>query len=210
MKVKTITYTRGAETFTPKKYNSFTVGPFAMTLELEGEDTVVEATDYADEVLKDLADQDYSRRLPEFLAKIEAGQNASIDYDKEHFDQNNTQDFSGQQQQKKPADHQRKDQFPFAATLMDLVTAKQLGLIRGLARDKALDAEEECQKLFNCKTDELCKRAASQLIDHIKELPEWQNPQQPLLEAPQAELSAEGKKVEANLSTIPSDDDIPF
>lgn len=57
---------------------------------------------------------------------------------------------------------------PLAKSMSDLVTPKQLGMIRALARESSLDPDEECQSVFRCKTDELSKRAASSFIDHLK------------------------------------------
>jgi hypothetical protein len=59
---------------------------------------------------------------------------------------------------------------PLAKSMADLVTPKQLGMIRALSRGAGVDAEEECQKVLRCRTDELSKRAASSLIDHLKNL----------------------------------------
>jgi hypothetical protein len=59
---------------------------------------------------------------------------------------------------------------PLAKSMADLVTPKQLGMIRALAREAGVDAEEECQSVLRCKTDELSKRAASSFIDHLKGL----------------------------------------
>jgi hypothetical protein len=59
---------------------------------------------------------------------------------------------------------------PLAKSMADLVTPKQLGMIRALAREAAVDVEEECQSVLRCKTDELSKRAASSFIDHLKGL----------------------------------------
>jgi len=56
---------------------------------------------------------------------------------------------------------------PVAAGLGDLVTAKQLGMIRAIAREAGVDPEEECMQLLNCSTSELSKRAASSFIDHL-------------------------------------------
>jgi hypothetical protein len=53
--------------------------------------------------------------------------------------------------------------------LSDLVTAKQLGMIRALAREKGIEAEEECQTVMQCRTDELSKKAASSFIQHLQE-----------------------------------------
>jgi hypothetical protein len=59
---------------------------------------------------------------------------------------------------------------PLAKSMADLVTPKQLGMIRALAREAQVDVEEECQTVLRCKTDELSKRAASSFIDHLKGL----------------------------------------
>jgi hypothetical protein len=59
---------------------------------------------------------------------------------------------------------------PLAKSMSDLVTPKQLGMIRALAREAGVDVEEECQSVLRCKTDELSKRAASSFIDHLKGL----------------------------------------
>lgn len=59
---------------------------------------------------------------------------------------------------------------PIARRLGDLVTAKQLGMIRVIARDLNIDAEEECNTVMQCSTDELTKRAASSLIQHLQDM----------------------------------------
>ena len=59
---------------------------------------------------------------------------------------------------------------PLAKSMADLVTPKQLGMIRALAREAGVDAEEECQANMRCRTEELSKRAASSFIDHLKRL----------------------------------------
>lgn len=58
---------------------------------------------------------------------------------------------------------------PVAKSLSDLVTAKQLGMIRALSREKGIDADEECTAIMNCKTDELSKKAASSFIQHLQD-----------------------------------------
>jgi hypothetical protein len=58
---------------------------------------------------------------------------------------------------------------PVAKSLSDLVTAKQLGMIRALAREMGIDADEECNAVMNCRTDELSKRAASSFIQHLQD-----------------------------------------
>jgi hypothetical protein len=59
---------------------------------------------------------------------------------------------------------------PLAKSMGDLVTPKQLGMIRALAREAGVDVEEECQQVLRCRTEELSKKAASSFIDHLKNL----------------------------------------
>lgn len=59
---------------------------------------------------------------------------------------------------------------PVAKSLGELVTAKQLGMIRALARELRIDADEECDSVMKCRTDELSKSAASSFIKHLQEL----------------------------------------
>ncbi|HEY1403107.1 MAG TPA: SWIM zinc finger family protein [Pyrinomonadaceae bacterium] len=59
---------------------------------------------------------------------------------------------------------------PLAKSMGDLVTPKQLGMIRALAREAGVDVEEECQAVLRCRTEELSKKAASSFIDHLKNL----------------------------------------
>lgn len=57
---------------------------------------------------------------------------------------------------------------PLAKSMADLVTPKQLGMIRALAREAGLDPDDECQTVMRVRTEELSKRAASSFIDHLK------------------------------------------
>jgi hypothetical protein len=57
---------------------------------------------------------------------------------------------------------------PVAKSMADIVTPRQLGMIRALGREIGLDVDEECQAHLHCKTEELSKRAASNFIDHLK------------------------------------------
>jgi len=59
---------------------------------------------------------------------------------------------------------------PVAKSMADIVTPRQLGMIRALGREIGLDVDEECQAYLHCKTEELSKRAASNFIDHLKTL----------------------------------------
>ncbi len=59
---------------------------------------------------------------------------------------------------------------PIAKSLGDMVTGKQLGMIRAIAREANLDAEAECSQMMRCGVGELSKRAASDLIEHLQNL----------------------------------------
>ncbi len=72
---------------------------------------------------------------------------------------------------------------PLAKSMADLVTPKQLGMIRALAREAHVDADEECQATLRCRTEELSKKAASSFIDHLKGLQQEQFGNQPMRRA---------------------------
>ena len=57
-----------------------------------------------------------------------------------------------------------------AKSLGDLVTAKQLNMIRALGRENSIDVERECMQRMSCRVEELSKRAASDLIDHLQHI----------------------------------------
>lgn len=59
---------------------------------------------------------------------------------------------------------------PIARSLSDLITAKQLGMIRAICRELGFDVEAECNDFYQCRTDELSKRAASSFIQHLQEI----------------------------------------
>lgn len=79
-------------------------------------------------------------------------------------------EFDSIEQDEPPAavDSPQPPASPIATNLGDMVTAKQLGMIRALARESNVDAEQECSKLLHCGVDELSKRAASDLIEHLQ------------------------------------------
>ena len=72
---------------------------------------------------------------------------------------------------------------PIAKSLSDLVTAKQLGMIRAISREIGIDADEESKKVMNCRTDELSKRAASGLIQHLQDFQQNQVSDAPMRRA---------------------------
>ena len=57
---------------------------------------------------------------------------------------------------------------PIARSIADLVTTKQLGMIRAIAREKSLDADAVCKGLMKCRVSELSRKAASSLIDSLQ------------------------------------------
>lgn len=59
---------------------------------------------------------------------------------------------------------------PVAKNLGDMITSKQLNMIRSIAREAHLDAEAECTQLLHCGIAELSKKAASHLIAHLQNL----------------------------------------
>ena len=65
---------------------------------------------------------------------------------------------------------------PVAKNLGDMITTKQLGMIRAIAREANADAERECSQLMRCGIDELSKRAASNLIEHLQNLQQKMEP----------------------------------
>jgi hypothetical protein len=57
---------------------------------------------------------------------------------------------------------------PRPKTLGDLITPKQLWMIRSLGREIGCNVEQECQSLMQCNLEEISKRAASSFIDYLK------------------------------------------
>lgn len=57
---------------------------------------------------------------------------------------------------------------PMAKTMSTLVTPRQLVAIRAIANSHRLDAQEICLEQFNCKYEELSRKAASWLMDFMK------------------------------------------
>jgi hypothetical protein len=82
---------------------------------------------------------------------------------KREFDAFDRGDTADEDKPEFPAD-------PVAQRLSDLVTTKQLGMIRAIAREKLVDADNECFAVMKCKAGELTRRAASAFIDHLQDL----------------------------------------
>jgi hypothetical protein len=67
---------------------------------------------------------------------------------------------------------------PRPKTLGDLVTPKQLWMIRNLGREIGCDVEQECQSLMQCNLEGISKRAASSFIDYLKRLQQEDQPEE--------------------------------
>jgi hypothetical protein len=67
---------------------------------------------------------------------------------------------------------------PRPKTLGDLVTPKQLWMIRGIGREIGCDVEKECQSLLQCNLEEISKRAASSFIDYLKRMQQENQPEE--------------------------------
>jgi hypothetical protein len=59
---------------------------------------------------------------------------------------------------------------PIARTMSEMVSTKQLGMIRAVAREANVDGDLACRNLLRCEVNELSRRAASFFIDHLREL----------------------------------------
>lgn len=62
-------------------------------------------------------------------------------------------------------------QEPIATRVGDMITARQLGIIRSLERTTGIDAEAECRNVLRCATDELSRSAAACFINYLTGLP---------------------------------------
>lgn len=75
--------------------------------------------------------------------------------------------YSGQQGGGYPQQQGFPDQ-PIARNLNDAASAKQLGMIRVVAKHCNINPDEECQAVMRCNHDELTRRAASAFIQHLQ------------------------------------------
>lgn len=60
---------------------------------------------------------------------------------------------------------------PVARSIAELITTKQLAMIRAIARERGVDADEICKQQMKCRVSELSRRAASSLIDRLQNEP---------------------------------------
>ena len=85
------------------------------------------------------------------------------------------------QEETAPVSGQPQYRDAVSKTLGDMVTAKQLGMIRVIGRESNIDVSHVCTKMMNCRVDELSKRAASDLIEHLQNI--QRNPAIPMRRA---------------------------
>lgn len=67
----------------------------------------------------------------------------------------------------RPTRSPRRSDSNQARSSNDMISAKQLGLIKGLADDNDFDADEECDRLMGCAVQDLSKKTASEFIDAL-------------------------------------------
>ena len=77
---------------------------------------------------------------------------------------------STEQEDSPPPSETRKFDDAVAKNLGDMITTRQLGMIRAIAREADINAEDECSKMMHCGINELSKRAASELIEHLQNM----------------------------------------
>jgi hypothetical protein len=65
----------------------------------------------------------------------------------------------------------RKADDPVARSISELITTKQLGMIRAIARERGVDADAICKDLLKCRISELSRKAASVLIERLQAEP---------------------------------------
>jgi hypothetical protein len=107
---------------------------------------------------------------------------------------------------------------PLAGNLNELITAKQLGMIRALAREANINEDVECNSVMKCGTSELSKSAASMFIKHLQEFQRM--PQTAPAMTPVQQMTSTLPPVNPNPPPAPptppiaprppEDDDIPF
>ncbi len=67
---------------------------------------------------------------------------------------------------------------PRPKTLNDMVTPKQLWMIRNLGREIGCNVEQECKAMLQCSLEEISKRAASSFIDYLKRRQQEEQPEE--------------------------------
>ncbi len=55
-----------------------------------------------------------------------------------------------------------------ALSIGEMITTKQMGMIRAVARERNINADTECRSVMKCRINELSRTAASTLIHHLQ------------------------------------------
>jgi hypothetical protein len=81
--------------------------------------------------------------------------------------------YRDEEKSSEPADQSNGSQIPrlsnpIARTINELISPKQIALIKRLAASSSLDPEELCQKTYHAGVEEISRRAASALIEHLQ------------------------------------------
>jgi hypothetical protein len=79
-------------------------------------------------------------------------------------------EFDTEHEEADTAAEPKRTEDPVARNVGDMLTGKQINMIRALAREANVDPGQECAGLFRCTIEELSKRSASELIDHLQTL----------------------------------------
>ncbi len=66
------------------------------------------------------------------------------------------------------ADDKEAARYPVSTTTGNMVTPAQLSGIRRAARAAGVDADAECVKVLQCRTEDLNRRAAAAFIEHLE------------------------------------------
>lgn len=167
-----ITVCWSEEKFSPIAYNSFGIGGFYFRTKIQPDETPEQAFDRGWEFLDKMARKHFASKLKGFNERWEE----AMGNNQPSPQQNSTavlNEFTGEYAGEKPANQNTESRFPanpIAKSLPDLITAKQLGMIRNLCREMQIDENFECATLMDCKTDELSKKAASSFIQYLQDM----------------------------------------
>jgi hypothetical protein len=225
-----ITVRSGREVFSPVSYHSMEVGPVMVTTTLGEGETMLEAQKRCQPLLEEMIQDEFMQKMENYFRRLGEvdeymlAKGMQPRAQQQTFRESSSQpanSYSGPQGggQGNYAPKEKPDK-PVANTLGDLVSAKQLGMIRALAREAAIDSDEFCKGEYDCSTDELTKRAASWLIDRLMgkfgpldkpvqstEAAEFAGPQSTFTPPPATSDLNEGAQARVAAS---NDDDIPF
>lgn len=207
-----LTVVSGRELFAPVKFFTFEVGPITIQTTVRENEAYEDAIERCNNLLESGMQAQFTTKMEAFFSRMGqldefmANRGMPTRAEQDTFGQNSSRPAPQQQRSQEssfPAE-------PVAAGLGDLVTAKQLGMIRAISREAGIDAEEESMQLLNCSTSELSKKAASSFIDHLMKLQRRSNSSAP----PIRRASEHTGPVEPAYFMPPrpanTDDDIPF